>query len=119
MARSILVVDDEPAIAALVAEALADEGYDVRHAPDGLAALAEVDRAPPDLILSDVMMPRLDGEALARRLREHGHRLPVVLMSAVPPKHHDNGAVVVSKPFDLDHLLAVVADRLGQRAPAA
>ena len=119
MPRSILVVDDEPAIAALVADVLADEGYDVRRAPDGLAALAEVERVPPDLILSDVMMPKLDGAALARCLRERGYCLPVVLMSAVPAKRHDHGAVVVSKPFELDHLLAVLSDLLGQRAPAA
>ncbi len=111
---TVLVADDDPGIRAFVTDLLTGEGYVVRCAEDGAAALAEVVRAPPDVVLSDVRMPRLDGLALAARLRPLG--VPVVLMSAsffvgVP------GLPFVPKPFDADALLAAVAAALG--APVA
>ena len=80
---TVLVVEDEPAIREVVADLLEDEGYAVRQAADGLEAIDELEVDGVDLVLSDVRMPRLDGPALARRLRRHGYAVPVVLMSAV------------------------------------
>lgn len=113
--QTVLVVDDEPLIADLVAHALRDEGYAVRVAADGVWALAAAADAPPDLLLSDVRMPRMNGVNLARELRESYPDLPVILFSA----QYDGldypglGVRFLPKPFDLSSLLAAVAEELG------
>jgi two-component system response regulator VicR len=109
MTRSILVVDDDRPIAEVLADILCDEGYDVRTAYDGQAALREIERQPVDLILSDVSMPRLGGPALVRRLREQGESTPVILMSAVYQDIDIPGVEFIPKPFDIAHLAALVA----------
>ncbi len=111
----VLVVDDEPYIVDLLDELLDDEGYHVQRANDGIAALEEIERHPPDLILADVMMPRLDGLKLASRLRDRGDRTPIILMSAaVTPR--DASYAFIAKPFDIDEMLGLVADMLDDRA---
>lgn len=72
----ILVVDDEPEVRAAVEDGLAVEGYEVRGAADGLAALAEIAAWQPDAVVLDVMMPVLDGLAVCRQLRALGDRTP-------------------------------------------
>lgn len=106
MDRTVLIVDDDRHIVGLLAALLEDEGYAVRKAHDGLSALQEAAIAPLDLVLSDIAMPRLNGIALVRRLRERG--IPVVLHSAAvaDPDLHD--VPFVPKPFDLEHIAAVV-----------
>src|SRR5215212_5076739 len=64
MNASVLVVDDDPAIAQLLAEVLGDEGYDVRSAANGQQALDEIELDPVDVVISDVMMPQVNGLAL-------------------------------------------------------
>lgn len=108
MSASILVVDDEPAIRHLVRDLLIDEGYDVQSAADGQAALDRIAQEPPDLVISDVMMPRRDGFWVLQTLRRAGVTIPVVLMSAAPLRHGVVTAPVIAKPFDLDSLLAQV-----------
>lgn len=110
MPSAVLVVDDEPAILDALASALSDEAYAVRTAGDGRKALALQTEAPADLIVSDVMMPHLDGYSLVRLLRARGDRTPVILMSALPiPVNAADSIHRLSKPFDLEHLLALVA----------
>jgi len=108
---TVLVVDDEPAIREIVATLLEDEGYEVRHARDGVEALAAIDDRI-DLVLSDVIMPRLDGASLVRKLRRRGHLVPVVLMSAVYADVDLPGVRFVPKPFEIDRLLGTVASAL-------
>jgi CheY-like chemotaxis protein len=110
---TVLVVEDEPAIRDVVVDLLEDEGYAVRQAADGLEAIDELDMDDVDLVLSDVRMPRLDGPALARRLRRHGHAVPVVLMSAVDAEVDLPGVHFLPKPFDRDHLLHAIGSALG------
>ena len=108
----VLIVDDERHIVDLLDDLFRDEGYQVRRAYDGLAALAAIDREMPDLVIADVMMPRLDGLALYSRIRERSRDLPVILMSAaVTPRSVD--ATFVPKPFDIETLLDVVEEKLG------
>ena len=109
---TVLVVDDEPAIREIVAMLLEDEGYLVRHAKDGVEALAAVDDDSIDLVVSDVVMPRLDGASLVRKLRRRGHLIPVVLMSAVYADVDLPGVRFVPKPFEIDRLLGTVASAL-------
>ena len=108
MDTTILVVDDESAIRDLVCALLTDEGYTVQSAADGQAALDRIAQDPPDLVISDVMMPRRDGYSVLQTIRRAGIMIPVVLMSAAPPRQGVVTAPVIAKPFDLDILLAQV-----------
>ena len=109
---TVLVVDDERAIRELVAALLEDEGYLVRRARDGLEALNLVEGNRIDLVLSDVRMPRLDGAALARRIRQRGYDLPVILMSAVYADVDVPGVQFVPKPFEVTRLFSAIAGAL-------
>jgi DNA-binding response OmpR family regulator len=80
--RHILVVDDEPAIIAVVKDRLQREGFAVQAVASGEEALDHVDVDPPDLIVLDVMLPGIDGFEVLRRLRGAGHRVPVVVLTA-------------------------------------
>ena len=122
-APTVLVVDDHRPTLAAVAGLLEGAGYRVRRAPDGAAALAEVGRARPDLVLSDVAMPRLDGLALARALRARRPELPIVLMSAAAGEVASvPGVPLYAKPLEPADLLGIVARLLAApagRAPGA
>ncbi len=108
--KTVMVVDDEPSIVHLLADVLEEEGYVVRRCFDGRAALNTVKRDPPDLVVSDVMMPGLDGIAVAVAIQEQG--IPVILMSAVTLHRAVPGVPFIPKPFDLDNVLDTVADAL-------
>ena len=80
---SILVVDDEPTIAEVVARYLARAGYEARTAEDGLSAVADARIRRPDLVVLDIMLPGLDGLEVMRRLHEDAaSRVPVILLTA-------------------------------------
>ena len=83
MSHHILIVDDEPDLAAMIADLLADAGYATRTAGDGRAALSEVQADPPDLLLLDVRLGDTDGPTLYARLCERwGSAPPVILVTA-------------------------------------
>ena len=115
--KTVLVVDDEPGLRAVVRAILDDEGYAVLEAPHGPAMLALLAQAHPDLVLLDVMMPGGDGRDAYRELRTRADLpdVPVVMMSAVvqPDGLDPSIAAFLRKPFDLDHLLALVAHLIG------
>ena len=122
---SLLVVDDDAAVRALLLEYLGDQGYAVRAAADGAAMRAEIERELPDLVLLDLRLPGEDGLTLARQLRERVD-VGIVMVSA-------SGDIVdrvvglemgaddyISKPFDPRELLARVRSvlrRMQARAP--
>ncbi|ANP52444.1 two-component system response regulator MprA [Streptomyces griseochromogenes] len=123
-APKILVVDDEPEVRYAVEDGLAVEGYEVRGAEDGLAALAAAADWEPDAMVVDVMMPGLDGLALCRRLRALGDRTPVLVLTALDSVSErvdglDAGADdYLVKPFALDELLARIRALLRRSTPA-
>jgi two-component system response regulator MprA len=78
----VLVVDDEPAVRAALARALALERYEVEVAVDGRDALERLAASPPDAVVLDVAMPVLDGLEVCRRLRAAGDRTPVLMLTA-------------------------------------
>jgi two-component system response regulator MprA len=80
--RRILVVDDDPSIRRMLERTLQAEGYDTRTASDGGAALATAESWPPHAIVLDVVMPGIDGHAVARRLRHKGDAVPILLLTA-------------------------------------
>ena len=110
----ILVVDDDPAARQLLTDLLEGEGYAVTNTPDGLSALAAVERAVPAMIISDVSMPGMDGFELVRELRARtaSADVPILLLSAIAqPTRRVTGLDLgaddfVAKPVDLDELLA-------------
>ncbi len=110
----ILVVDDEPAVRDAVDRALRLEGHDVALAHDGREALDAVATAPPDAVVLDLLMPRVDGLEVCRRLRAAGDRTPVLVLTARDAvadrvRGLDAGADdYLVKPFALEELLARV-----------
>jgi two-component system, OmpR family, response regulator MprA len=108
----ILVVDDEPAVRDSLERALRLEGYETELAADGVEALDTMTAGEPDAVLLDVMMPRVDGLEVCRRMRARGDRTPVLMLTARDAVSDrvaglDAGADdYVVKPFALDELLA-------------
>ncbi|HYM16656.1 MAG TPA: response regulator transcription factor [Dehalococcoidia bacterium] len=119
----ILVVDDDPGISDSLGRALRREGFDVDAVADGEAALASVRDRPPDAMILDVAMPRLDGLSVCRRLRADGNRLPILVLTA----RHSLGDRVAGldagaddylvKPFALEELLARLRAIMRRAAP--
>jgi two-component system, chemotaxis family, chemotaxis protein CheY len=112
MQPDILIVDDDPAILATVAEILHDEGYSVRTAANGMEGLAALEQQLPALVLLDMRMPVLDGWGFVQAMRERGLRMPFVVLTAAQDARRwaqEVGASgFLAKPFDLLELLAVV-----------
>lgn len=108
--RDILVVDDNAALRQLATMALSMEGYSVREAAHGIAALSEVERSLPGLILLDLKMPQMDGAEFAKRFREiYGAEVPILIMTAADDVRERVEATGesnwIAKPFDLGDLL--------------
>lgn len=82
MSRSVLVVEDDPDIGRLVILELAELGCDGRLIGDGITALAEAQAARYDLVILDVMLPRMDGLQICRRLREGGNHTPILMLTS-------------------------------------
>ena len=118
----ILVVDDEPTVRENLRIGLEFEGYSVAVAEDGVAALAQVGAAAPDLVIMDVMMPRMDGLTACRRLRARDPATPILMLTARNATGDqvvalDTGADdYLTKPFDFDALLARVRALLRRHA---
>jgi len=113
----ILVVDDDDNIRQIVQLCLSDEGYRVRDAPNGEAALEMLGNFDPELILLDLRMPVMNGWEFARRYRTRpGPHAPIVaFVAALNAKEECAGletVAILSKPFDLDDLLAAVRAQL-------
>ncbi|MBI3971711.1 MAG: response regulator [Chloroflexi bacterium] len=123
----VLVVEDDVPIRLLVREVLTDEGYIVKDAPNGAAALDVLDGWTPHVILLDMRMPVMDGwQFLEAYRRRSGPHAPVVVCTAAVDPAKRAAAVqaddVLSKPFDVDQLVEIVetyARRAGRRKSGA
>ncbi|HZT59298.1 MAG TPA: response regulator transcription factor [Pyrinomonadaceae bacterium] len=119
--QRILVVDDEPQITRVLRRGLMTHGYDVRDAADGKSALRLFGEWQPDLVVTDLSMPNMDGIELCRKLRALS-QLPIIVLSVRGEERTkvealDAGADdYVTKPFGMDELLARVRAAL-RRAP--
>jgi len=112
MTHTILVVDDELALTEVLANILEYQGYEVLTSTDGQEALDVVKKNKIDLIVSDYMMPRLNGIALCRCIRadQRTSRMPMIMMSALPNDLLDLPVyAILKKPFDMDELVKSVA----------
>ena len=110
--RRILLVEDDRSIAGFVEPELEHLGFRVRCAYDGLSGLEEAQKYEPELIVLDIMLPKLDGVGVLKRLRQAGSRVPIIMLTArdtTLDKVHslDHGADdYLTKPFDIEELLA-------------
>ena len=109
---TILIVDDEQTLRELLADVLETEGHRVMMAGNGREALTIVARDRPDLVVSDVMMPLLNGVGLCRQIKADPSTasVPVILMSSVGPRVVDGSGAdaFLRKPFDLDEVETIV-----------
>jgi two-component system, OmpR family, KDP operon response regulator KdpE len=111
--RNILVVDDEAQISRVLKTTLSAQGYGIRTAADGMQALQEMKTWPPDLIITDLRMPNMDGLELCRQVRKQS-RIPIIVLSVkgeetIKVEALDAGADdYVTKPFSVNELLARV-----------
>ncbi|HEX6511757.1 MAG TPA: response regulator [Chloroflexota bacterium] len=112
----VLVVDDEREITQFIGGALEDEGYAVSTAADGQQAVDLVAQDRPDLIVLDMMLPRLNGDEVAAEVRRMHGEVPILLITAdgrADEKARRVGAFdFLSKPFDLNRLLDIVRGKL-------
>jgi len=120
--KKILVVDDEPNVIKMLETRLRYEGYDVVTASDGQQALDKARDERPDLILLDVMLPKLDGYGVCRQLRSDGKyiSIPIVMLTACGQmqdikKGMEKGAdAYIAKPFNSEALLGIVTGLIGK-----
>ncbi|MBI1851363.1 MAG: response regulator [Planctomycetes bacterium] len=118
--NKILLVEDEPNLASQIEFCLIQEGFEVTRAGDGVEALERIEQSRPDLILSDVMMPRMDGVSFCEsvRKRQEWRAIPFVFLTAKGQKEDklqgfDAGADdYLAKPFEVEELLLVIRARL-------
>jgi DNA-binding response OmpR family regulator len=101
-------------------EALSDEGYDVRQAADGRAAITELQNWTPDVIILDLMMPGMDGWSFRSRQRAENLAadVPIVVLTAsrrIDEADELGAAAVLAKPFELEEILAEI-DRVRRRS---
>jgi two-component system response regulator MprA len=121
----VLVVDDEPAVRDALERALRSQGYAVSTAVDGRDGLDRLEAEPPDLVVLDILMPRLDGLEACRELRASGDRTPVLMLTARDAvgdrvEGLDAGADdYLVKPFALEELLARIRALLRRTIPNA
>jgi two-component system, cell cycle sensor histidine kinase and response regulator CckA len=112
----ILLVDDEEGYRELIARVLTKAGYEVLQAADGLEALSLLEKSKVDLVISDILMPALNGYALVARLRARWPKMPVILttgfLSQESAKSMMNGSVdFIPKPIIAETLLDMIQRR--------
>ena len=121
MEGSILLVDDEPELLRALTVRLRAAGFACRTAANGREALAQIRQAHPDLIISDLLMPELDGYALCRQLQADPRTasIPIIILTAVPSRsielHSEplaGSPRIMHKPFDSAILLTAVRELL-------
>ena len=124
--RKILIVDDEARMRRVIADYLRIKGYETAEAADGVEALEKFAAEPPDLVLLDVMMPRMDGWEVCRRIRARS-QVPVIMLTAKGEEEDElqgfslGADEYIMKPFSLKILLArieAVFRRGAEAAPA-
>lgn len=116
MTKRLLVVDDEPNLLAAIAAVLRGEGFEVTTARNGRDAMLQLARSLPDLVVSDVRMPIMDGYTLARKLRSAPHTklIPIIFLTAKDETEdriegfRSGVDVYLSKPFEPTELIAVI-----------
>jgi len=112
---TIFIMDDDLALQTVLEYALRGAGYDVVLAPDGQEGMRLLENLVPSLVISDIMMPNMDGvevfQKLKERLQDNG--IPIIIMTALNRKPwfadlEAEGAVILQKPFEVDKLIDMI-----------
>lgn len=114
--ETILVIEDDAAVRTLLDKSLSSHGFTVETVDDGLQGLTALEQSKPDLIIADIMMPRLDGMTFVKAIKAHEKTrpIPVIFLTAKnDPKSMIEGINLgarfyVTKPFQIDELLAKI-----------
>ncbi|MFG3206814.1 response regulator transcription factor [Streptomyces sp. NPDC048192] len=123
MPQTVLLAEDDRAIRHALERALTLEGYEVTAVADGVEALAQAHKTPPDVLVLDVMMPGIDGLQVCRVLRAEGDRTPILMLTALVETADriaglDAGADdYVVKPFDVEEVFARLRALLRRTSP--
>lgn len=120
--KIVLVVDDETEIVSVLVKRLTVAGYEVITAKDGMEALEKVSKLKPDLVLLDIIMPKMDGYEVCRLLKfdERSRSVPIIMLTAKTQEvDKDAGRKVraddyITKPFEIDDLLGRIKKLLGE-----
>jgi CheY-like chemotaxis protein len=117
--KTVLVMDDDLALQTVLEIALRDAGYEVILANDGQEGIEKLTTLNPNLVISDIMMPQMDGVETFQRIKEQlqDNGIPIFIMTALSRKPwfadlEAEGAVIIQKPFEIDELLHLVHDML-------
>lgn len=124
MKQRILIVEDEPGLRLTLSDRFRSEGYEVSTEGDGSAGFARASESEFDVVVLDVMLPNMSGFEVCRRLRERGHSMPILMLSARDQVVDKVAGLqfgaddYVSKPFEFAELLARIQAVLRRAAPA-
>lgn len=115
MPRTVLIIDDDANLQTVLEITLRQAGFDVQLASNGEEGLERLQTLQPNIVISDVMMPQMDGVQFFQAIRERlqYENIPIIVMTALTPKPwfrdlEMEGAVIVQKPFDVDQLVSLV-----------
>ena len=115
MPKTVFIIDDDVSLQAVLEITLKQAGYHVELASDGEEGLERLDSIQPDVIISDVMMPHVDGVQFFRQIQERlsYEGVPIIIMTALDRKPwfadlEAEGAVIVHKPFNVERLVSLI-----------
>jgi len=119
--KKILIVDDDKAFLWILRQSLESVGFSVSFAEDGENGLEMAEKEKPDLILLDILMPKMDGIEVAKGLKEKGIKLKIIFLTNLKDIEHMSQAVEITKETDyivktetpIDQIIVRVKDRLG------
>src|SRR5919112_4333763 len=122
---TVLLIEDEPSLGLIVKDSLESRGFTVRYAADGEAGLQLFQEQCPDIVVADVMMPKLDGFSLAEQIRQENAAVPILFLTArsqpadVVRGFELGGNDYLKKPFSMDELIVRIKAQLTTAVPAA
>jgi CheY-like chemotaxis protein len=122
--KKILVVDDEGPIRRVIVLKLKNRGYEVLSAANGEEGLRLIETERPDAVITDIMMPRMDGQELCQRtnkLKEEHPFLTIVMTCRISPEEQEwvnrlQETILIKKPFSANHLLKEIENYFGGQA---
>ncbi|MDD2965563.1 MAG: response regulator transcription factor [Bacteroidales bacterium] len=115
----ILYVEDEPFLSHIVTETLQQQGFDVKHEPDGSGVIDSLNRFRPDVCVLDIMLPGVDGYTLCRQIKARQPNLPVIFLTAktetpdLVKGFEAGGTDYMRKPFSIEELIIRIRNQIG------
>ena len=126
MKKRILLVDDEPMVLRIMRVALAKEGHQIDLAADGVQALAQIEAACPDLMVTDIDMPNMTGKELCLHLQENmpDRKFPIFISTSLAALHHRDWSKAIGnlhfleKPISIRQLTRLIDQHTGANSPS-